>query len=71
VERSEVLQVLREKAREVLGSEVEDLAAADSLAVVELVMDVEDAFGVELSEAEVGAAGTLADLADLVLAKTP
>ncbi|MCW2499794.1 MAG: hypothetical protein JWN87_1470 [Frankiales bacterium] len=66
-----MLQVLREKAREVLGSEVEDLAAADSLAVVELVMDVEDAFGVELSEAEVGAAGTLADLADLVLAKTP
>jgi len=67
MERSEVLQQVRAKAVEVLA--VEDLAAADSLAVVELVMDLEDAFGIELSEAEVAKVVTLEDLADLVHAK--
>jgi acyl carrier protein len=67
MEREEVQQVLREKALEVLGTE--DLAGADSLAVVELVMDLEDAFGVELPEQEVVSAATLADLADVVLAR--
>lgn len=67
MEREEVQQVLREKALEVLGTE--DLAGADSLAVVELVMDLEDAFGVELPEQQVVSAATLADLADVVLAR--
>jgi len=67
MERSEVLQQVRAKAVEVLA--VEDLAAADSLVVVELVMDLEDEFGIELPEAEVAQAVTLEDLADLVHAK--
>jgi acyl carrier protein len=65
MERQEVLQVLGEKALEVLGTA--DLAQADSLAVVELVMDAEDLFSVELPEQEVAAASSLEDLADVVL----
>jgi acyl carrier protein len=75
VERSEVLQVLQEKAAVVLG--VDDLAESDSfegrgvdsLAVVELVMDLEDAYGVELAEHEVAGAATVGDLVDLIRAK--
>jgi acyl carrier protein len=69
MERSEVLDQLRERAQDVLGTQ--ELGGADSLAVVELAMDVEDAFGIELTEAEVSGAGSLEDLADLVLAKVP
>ncbi|MCW2600873.1 MAG: Phosphopantetheine attachment site [Frankiales bacterium] len=70
-----MLAVLREKASAVLG--VEDLAedesftgrGVDSLAVVELVMDLEDAFGIELGEEEVAAAATVGALADVVVGK--
>ncbi|MGB8652143.1 MAG: acyl carrier protein [Mycobacteriales bacterium] len=76
MERAEVLAVLRDKGAEVLG--VQDLGegdsfldrGVDSLAVVEYVMDLEDAFGVELSEDEVQATPTVGALADLVLAKS-
>ena len=75
MERAEVVTFLRAKASELLGAE--DLAegdaldgpAVDSLAVVELVMEVEDAYGVELAEEEVAAAATVGALADLVLGK--
>jgi acyl carrier protein len=75
VERAEVLQVLVEKAAELL--EAPDLTetdsfsgrGVDSLAVVEWVMDVEDALGVELTEAEVLAVPDLGALADVILAK--
>lgn len=42
-----------------------DLAAMDSLDVVELAMDLEDATGVELTEADMR--GTLGDLLDRCL----
>jgi acyl carrier protein len=74
--RDEVLAVLREKAAEVLG--VEELAetdtfsgpGVDSLAVVELVMDLEDAFGIELSEQDVLGAADVGALVDVVVEKS-
>ena len=75
VDRAEVLQVLREKAAELLDAPdlTEDDSfvgrGVDSLAVVEWVMDVEDALGVELAEAEVLAVPSLGALADVILAK--
>jgi acyl carrier protein len=75
VEREQVLEVLAATAAERLGVPgltAEDTWAGlgvDSLAAVEWVLDVEDALGVELSEAEVLAAPTLGALADLVVAK--
>lgn len=65
---------MREKAGIVLGLEqlAEDLplASLDSLALVELAMDVEDACGIELSEVDVRVAATVGGLVDLVVAKT-
>jgi acyl carrier protein len=75
MERDEVLAVLREKAAALMG--VDDLAedasftgqGVDSLAVVELVMDLEDAFGIELAEDEVVGAATVGALVDVVVGK--
>jgi len=75
MERDEVLAVLREKVSEVMG--LHDLGedesftgrGVDSLAVVELVMDLEDAFGIELTEDEVVGAPTVGALVDVVLGK--
>jgi acyl carrier protein len=75
MEREQVLTVLREKASELMG--VDDLAedqsftgrGVDSLAVVELLMDLEDAFGIELAEDEVAGAATVGALVDVVVAK--
>jgi acyl carrier protein len=74
VDRAEVVSLLQAKALELLGRELaEDQPlqgeGIDSLAVVELVMDVEDALGVELAEAEVAAVPDLGGLADLIVAK--
>ena len=74
MERGEVLRVLREKAAVVLGvediAETAPLAQFDSLALVELVMDLEDALGIELPEQDVASAGTVGALVDLAVAKT-
>ena len=74
MERAEVLQVLVAKAAEVLDAELAESDSfvgkgVDSLAVVEFVIDVEDALGVELTEAEVLAVPDLGGLADVILAK--
>lgn len=75
MERADVMTVLVAKAAEVLeaeGLEEADSFAGrgvDSLALVEWVMEVEDALGVELTEAEVLAAGDLGSLADVIVAK--
>ena len=65
---------MRDKATLVLGveniSEELPLVDVDSLALVELVMDLEDAYGIDLSEAEVAGAGTVGGLVDLVLARS-
>ena len=75
MDRAQVLELLVAKAAELLdapGLQEEDSFAGrgvDSLAVVEWVMDVEDATGVELTEAEVLAVPSLGDLADVIMAK--
>jgi acyl carrier protein len=75
MDRAQVLEVLVAKAAELLDApELGEADAflglgADSLAVVEWVMDVEDAVGVELSEAEVLAVPSLGALADVIVAK--
>jgi acyl carrier protein len=74
--RDEVLAVLQEKATESLGieglleSDTFSGRGVDSLAVIELVMDLEDAFGIELSEQDVQGAADVGGLVDVVVAKT-
>lgn len=78
MERAEVLQVLREKAVEMLEVEadqvqedksfVEDLQV-DSLSLVELTMELEDTFGVELPEEELADVKTIGAFVDVILAK--
>lgn len=73
--RADVLAVLVERAALTLDApgltESDEFRGhgVDSLAVVEWVMDVEDALGVVLTEAEVAAAPTLGALADVICAK--
>lgn len=75
MERAEVVELLLARAAELLAAP--DLTeadpfrgwGADSLALVEWVMDVEDALEVELSESEVLAAQSVGALADVILAK--
>jgi acyl carrier protein len=75
MERDAVLEVLRTRAVELLHVQPDEvredasLREADSLALVELVMAVEDDLGVELPEAEVAGVTSYGELADLVLAK--
>jgi acyl carrier protein len=75
MDRAQVLELLVAKAAELLDApdlgEEDSFAGrgVDSLAVVEWVMDVEDATGVELTEAEVLAVPSLGALADVILAK--
>jgi acyl carrier protein len=75
VERAAVLEVLVARAEDRLGAPglTEDDAflgrGVDSLAVVEWVLDLEDALGVELTEAEVLGVPTLGALADVIVAK--
>lgn len=77
VERAQVLEVLRDKAVEVLDVRPEDVQedasfvadlGVDSLSVVELTMDLEDQLGVELPEDELVDATTVGALVDVVLA---
>ena len=75
MDRAQVLELLVAKAAELLDApDLEEGDSfvgrgVDSLAVVEWVMDVEDATGVELTEAEVLAVPSLGDLADVIMAK--
>ena len=74
MDRAEVVSLLQQKSQELLGRELAESDAfrgdgIDSLAVVELVMDVEDALGVELTEPEVLAAPDLGGLADVIVSK--
>lgn len=70
-----MVAVLLERAADVLSAidlgEDDDFRGhgVDSLAVVEWVMDVEDACNVALDEAEVLAAPTVGALADVIVAK--
>ena len=76
MERSEVLDVMREKAVEMLEVEpaavqedksfVDDLKV-DSLSLVEYTMDLEDAFGIELPEDELTDLKTIGAFVDLIM----
>ena len=73
-----MLQVLRDKAVEMLEVEadqvqedksfVDDLKV-DSLSLVEMTMDLEDHFGIELPEEELVDVKTIGAFVDVILAK--
>ena len=78
--RDEVIQ----KAREHLAAELDVDAAeiseatrfkedldADSLDLYELVMELEDTYGIRVSEEEASRIATVGDAVDFVLAQTP
>ena len=66
MDRDEVLALLVVTRPEL--TEDTELGAMDSLDVVELAMDLEDATGVEVSEADVH--GTLGDLVSLLVSRS-
>ena len=78
MERAEVLQVLRDKAVEMLEVEadavqedksfVEDLEV-DSLSLVEYTMELEDVLGIELPEEDLVDVKTIGAFLDVILAK--
>ena len=78
MERAEVLQVLREKAVEMLEVEadqvqedksfVDDLQV-DSLSLVEYTMELEDTLGIELPEEELTDVKTIGAFVDVILGK--
>ncbi len=78
MERAEVMQVLRDKAVEMLEvdadavqedkSFVDDLDV-DSLSLVEYTMELEDAFGIELAEEELTGITTIGGFLDIILTK--
>jgi acyl carrier protein len=78
MDRAEVLQVLREKAVDMLEVEADDVQEdksfvtdlqVDSLSLVELTMDLEDAFGIELPEEELADVKTIGSFVDVIVAK--
>jgi acyl carrier protein len=78
VERAEVLRVLRDRAADLFELAPDDVQEdksfvadlrVDSLSLVELTMDLEDSFGIELPEEEVVDARTIGAFVDVVLAK--
>ncbi len=80
MERAEVLQVLRDKAVEMLEVEadqvqedksfVDDLQV-DSLSLVEYTMELEDALGIELPEEELTDLKTIGEFLDVIMSKNP
>lgn len=77
MERSQLVQVLRDRATALLGVEAEQVTgqtafvvdlAVDSLWLVELMVDLEEALGVPLIERDLTGVVTVDDLVDVVLA---
>jgi len=80
MERAEVLQVLRDKAVEMLEVEAEavqedksfvDDLDVDSLSLVEFTMELEDVLGVELPEEELMDVTTIGAFVDVIMSKNP
>lgn len=78
MERAEVMQVLRDKAVEMLEVDADavqeeksfmDDLDVDSLSLVEYTMELEDAFGIELAEEELTGITTIGGFVDVILAK--
>ncbi len=76
MERPEVMQLLRDKAEALLGLAPDDVQedrtfvgdlGVESLALIEYVMDIEDALGIELPEEQVTDAPTVGAFLDLVM----
>jgi len=79
MERSEALEAIREVAVEVLSVQPDQVTMdtrfkddldADSLDLVELVMELESEFGVEVPEKELEGITTVGQAFDLIVAKT-
>ena len=80
MERAEVLQVLRDKAVEMLEVEADQVQEdksfvhdleVDSLSLVEFTMELEDTLGVELPEEELTDVKTIGAFVDVIMAKLP
>jgi acyl carrier protein len=78
MERAEVVQVLRDKAVEMLEVSADDVQEdksfvadldVDSLSLVELTMELEDSFGIELPEEELDDVKTIGAFVDVIFAK--
>jgi acyl carrier protein len=79
MERAEVLQVLKDKAVEMLEVEADQVQEdksfvadleVDSLSLVEFTMELEDVFGIELPEEELTDVKTIGAFVDVIVAKT-
>ncbi len=79
MERAEVLQVLRDKAVEMLEVEADDVQEdksfvedlkVDSLSLVEFTMELEDTLGIELPEEELVDVKTIGAFLDVIVGKT-
>ena len=79
MERAEVLQVLRDKAVEMLEVQADDVQEdksfvddlqVDSLSLVEYTMELEDALDIALPEEELADVKTIGAFVDVILAKT-
>lgn len=80
MERAEVLQVLRDKAVELLEVEADAVQEdksfvadldVDSLSLVEFTMELEDVLGVELPEQELVDVSTIGAFVDVIMSKNP
>jgi acyl carrier protein len=80
MERAEVLQVLRDKAVEMLEVEADQVQEdksfvhdleVDSLSLVEFTMELEDTLGVELPEEELTDVKTIGAFVDVIMTKLP
>ncbi|MGI8537437.1 MAG: acyl carrier protein [Mycobacteriales bacterium] len=80
MERAEVMQVVRDKAVEMLEVDADAVQEdksfmadldVDSLSLVEYTMELEDAFGIELAEEELADLQTIGAFVDVIMTKVP
>lgn len=80
MDRAEVLELVREHLAEELEVEIGEIGEssrfredldADSLDLYELVMELEDRYGIKVDEEEAARIGTVGDAVDFVLERVP
>jgi acyl carrier protein len=69
MERADVLAVIHQQLPDV--TEQTELRSLDSLALVEVAMDLEEALGAEVTEAEFTGAGTVGELVSHLVGRVP
>ncbi len=78
MDRAQVLQVMRDKAAELLELDPAEVAEdksfvkdlhVDSLSLVEYTMDLEDALGIELPEEELSGLTTIGGFLDVIMTR--